>query len=225
MRSKTYRAVKEKTSAEAIDLNAAIAFIKEHARSTFDETVELHIHLSIDQAKSDQMVRGTVSLPAGLVKQQSIVVFTEDTDAQTAATAAGATRAGGEELIADIEQAGKLDADITIATPSMMPKIAKVAKVLGPKGLMPNPKTGTVTDDPAGVVKELLGGKLSFKMDQLGNIHQALAKVSWDADKIASNVLSFIQAVKDARPASAKGELILSATLKSTMSPAIRISV
>jgi len=152
-------------------------------------------------------------------------VFTEDIATQKKATEAGAKRVGGDELIKDIEETGKLDADITIATPSMMPKIAAVAKVLGPKGLMPNPKTGTVSDDPVAVVKELLGGKLSFKMDQLGNLHQALAKVSWDADKISSNVEAFIQAVKDARPASTKGELILTISLKSTMSPAIRLTV
>jgi len=225
MRSKTYQAIKDKTSAEAIDLDAAIALLKDHARSTFDETIELHIHLGINPDKSDQMVRGTVQLPAGIIKQQSIVVFTTDADAQAAAMAAGATSAGGEELIAAIEEAGFLDADVTIATPDMMPQIAKVAKILGPKGLMPNPKTGTVADDPVSVIKELLGGKLTFKMDQLGNIHQALAKVSWEPGKIASNVRSFIQAVKEARPDSAKGELIVSTTLKSTMSPAIRISV
>lgn len=225
MRSKQYQAIKTKAPEEAIDLKSAVAFIKENARKGFDETVELHVHLNINFSKSDQMVRGSVSLPAGSPKQQKIVVFTEDPAQQKDSLSNGATQSGGEELISEIANNKSLNADITIATPAMMPKVARIAKILGPKGLMPNPKTGTVSPDPVSVVKELQSGKLSFKMDQLGNVHQAIAKVSWDEEKIISNAEAFLQALKSARPSAAKGELIHNITIKSTMSPAISVKL
>lgn len=223
MRSKQYQAVKEKAPTEKVDIKTAVAFIKENARQSFDETVEVHVRLTVDPSKSEQMVRGSVSLPAGTPKQQKIVVFTEDAAQQKDSLAAGAAQSGGEELIDEIVKNKSLAADITVATPAMMPKVAKAAKILGPKGLMPNPKTGTVSPDPVDVVKDLLSGKLSFKMDQLGNIHQAIAKVSWDEEKIISNAEAFCQAINSARPDSAKGELIHNITIKSTMSPAVSV--
>lgn len=225
MRSKQYQAIKSKISEEAIDLKKAVAFVKENDRKKFDETIELHVHLNIDPSKSDQMVRGSVSLPAGSPKKQKIVVFTEDPKQQKDALANGAAQSGGEDLIDEIVKNKSLDADITIATPDMMPKVAKAAKILGPKGLMPNPKTGTVSPDPVTVAKELLSGKISFKMDQLGNVHQAIAKVSWDAEKTISNAEAFLQALKSARPDSAKGEFMRNVTVKSTMSPAVSIKI
>lgn len=225
MRSKQYQSIKTKAPAEPIDLKTAVAFIKENKRSSFDETVEIHVHLNINFSKSDQMVRGSVSLPAGSPKKQKIVVFTEDPAQQKDSLSSGATQSGGEELISEIVNNKSLDADIAIATPAMMPKVAKVAKILGPKGLMPNPKTGTVSPDPVSVVKDLHSGKLSFKMDQLGNVHQAIAKVSWDEKKIISNAEAFLQAIKSARPDAAKGELIHNITIKSTMSPAVSIKL
>lgn len=224
MHSKTYRSVKEKAPAEAVDIATAVAFLKEHTRAKFDETVEIHIKLGVDPSKSDQMVRGSANLPHGAPKQKDIAVFASSADKQAAAKQAGAKIVGGEELIADIQAKGDLAADISIATPDMMAKVAKIGKILGPKGLMPNPKTGTVTEDPAAAVKELAGGKLSFKMDQLGNIHEAVAKLSWEAEKIADNVRALIDAVQSARPQAHKGKLIGTITIKSTMSPGIRMS-
>jgi len=211
MSGKTYKAAKEKFPAEATDLEAAVKALKENARQKFDETVEVHMHLGIDPQKSDQMVRGSVTLPAGTPKQKKVVIIKND--------------AASEKLIAEIEKSGSLEADIVIATPDMMPKIAKVARILGPKGLMPNPKTGTVTPNPEEVVKELAGGKVSFKMDQLGNIHEAVGKLSWDAEKIVRNVQALVEAVRAARPAGARGELVKKVVVKSTMSPAIRVTL
>lgn len=207
----------------AVDIPTAVDFLKSHTRPTFDETIEIHIHLGIDPQRSEQMVRGEVVLPSGAPKKKRIAVFAETETQQAAAKKAGAVVVGGDELIKTIQDQGALDADIAVATPTMMRKIAKIARILGPRGLMPNPKTGTVSPDPAKVVKELTGGKLSFKMDQLGNIHEALAKVSWDADKISSNASVFIEAVKQNKPAAAKGKFIHSITLASTMSPGIKI--
>ncbi|MFH1353720.1 MAG: 50S ribosomal protein L1 [bacterium] len=223
MRSKTYQAIKQKVPAEPVDISTAVAFLKENARSSFDETIEVHILLGINPSKSDQMVRGTVRLPAGAVKQQSIVVFTDNAELQKEMAQSGAV-SGGQELIDQIVKDGSLDADITIATPDMMPRIAKAAKILGPKGLMPNPKTGTVTPNPASVVKALQSGQVSFKMDQQGNIHAAVGKISWEQDKIIANAREFIKAVTGARPAAAKGEFIRTISLTSTMSPAIRLT-
>ena len=224
MSSKAYQAVKEQVPAEAIDVVTAVAFIKEHARKSFAETVEMHIKLGIDVEKSDQFVRGTVVLPAGAAKQKRVAVFTADSEQQDAATKAGATIVGGEELVKQVVADGKLDADITVATPEMMPKIAPAARVLGPQGLMPNPKTGTVSDKPADVVAELAAGKLSFKMDQLGNIHEAIGKTDWEADKLAANGKALLEAVRQARPSTAKGEFIKTVTLATTMGPGVRVS-
>lgn len=224
MHGKHYKAVKEKVPADLVDIKTAVAFLKENATGKFDQTVELHVHLGVDSSKSDQMVRATVVLPSGGAKAKKIAVLAAETKEQEAAKAAGATIVGGEELIKQIETTGKLAADVVVATPAMMPKIARVARVLGPQGLMPNPKTGTVSPDPAAVVKELSAGKITIKMDSLGNIHEAVGKVSWDADKIVANVEAVLAAVRAARPTTMKGQLVKSIAIKSTMSPAIKIS-
>lgn len=224
MRDKVYKAMKEKVPAEAVDLGSAVTLLKEHARKSFDETVEIHLNLGVDYGKSDQTVRATVQFPGGAPKQKKIAVFAEAA-LHAKATEAGATLVGGEELIDEVVKTGKLDADVVIATPSMMPKIAKAARILGPQGLMPNPKTGTVTPDPAAAIKELAGGKVTFKMDALGNIHEAVGKASWESDKIVQNVEALIEAVKSARPTTMKGQLIKSCSIKTTMSPAVRITL
>lgn len=224
MRTKRYKTIKEKSPTEAVPTSEAVDFIKQNTRSKFDETIELHIGLGINPAKSDQMVRGSVTLPAGSVKKQRIIVFTNDSAVSRAALDAGAERAGGDDLLKEIKDTGSLDADITIATPDMMPKIAGVARILGPKGLMPNPKIGTVTPDPAKAVKDLQSGKTSFKMDQLGNIHLAVGKVSWEAEKIIANINAVMDVMRHSRPASAKGEFIQSLTISSTMGPGISIN-
>lgn len=209
MRGKTYKTLKEKTPVEAIDLQTAIKFLQDNAGKKFDQTVEVHINLGVDPKKSEQQVRGSVTLPSGTPKQKKVVVIKNDS--------------ASEKLIAEIEKTGSLDADVVIATPDMMPKIAKVARILGPKGLMPNPKTGTVTPNPDEVIKELAGGKISFKMDQLGNIHESVGKLSWDIEKITANVEALLEAVKAVRPAGAKGNLLKKVVVKSTMSPSIRV--
>lgn len=224
-RSKQYQHIKESVPADTLDLPTAIGWLKEHTRSSFDETFELHIHLGVDTEKSDQSVRGNVVLPHGSPKKMRIAVFTEDVTKQKEAKAAGAEIIGGENVIADIEAKGSLDADVTIATPDMMPKVAKIAKILGPKGLMPNPKTGTVTPDVGQAVQELVGGKVTFKMDQLGNIHVAFGKASWSTDKLAANAGAVLEAVRASRPAAQKGQFILTVTAVSTMSPGIRVEV
>ncbi len=224
MHGQKYKTAKEKAPKEIVDAASAVAFLQETAKGGFDQTVELHLNLGVDHTKSDQMVRATVTLPSGSAKQKKIAVVAGDAKEQEAAKAAGAHIVGGEELITQIEKDGKIDADVVIATPAMMAKIARVARVLGPQGLMPNPKTGTVTPNPAEAIKELAAGKVTFKMDSLGNIHEAVGKISWEAAKIVANVEALIAVVKTVRPKSMKGQLIKSATLKSTMSPAVRIA-
>lgn len=219
-----YQTIKEAAPTEAVDVATAVAFIKEHARTSFDETIELHVRLGIDPQQSNQLVRGSVMLPSGAPKQKRIAVFTTDPKMQAAATEAGAALVGGEELVAQIQETKKLDAEVTIASPDMMPKIAKVAQILGPQGLMPNPKTGTVTPDPAAAVRELAGGKLSFRMDQQGNIHEAIGKASWDAEKITMNVEALLDAIKAARPAAARGQFLRSVTVSSTMGPGVHVT-
>lgn len=194
-----------------MDIASAVQQLKEQPKKKFDETVEVHIHLGIDPQKSEQVVRGSVSLPSGAAKQKKVVIIKND--------------AASEKVIADIEKNGRLDADVVIATPDMMPRLAKVARILGPKGLMPNPKTGTVTPNPEEAAKELAGGKLSFKMDQFGNVHEAVGKLSWEAEKIAANVQALIEAVRAEQPAYAQGEFLKKVVIKSTMSPAIRVTL
>ena len=223
MAGKKYRQLKEKMSTQIVDLASAVALLKQNPSAKFDETVEVHINLGVDHEKSDQMVRGSLTLPSGSPRQKKIAVFTTDAAQQKAATEAGAAIVGGKELVEEIAAKGNLDADVTVAQPNMMPEIAKVAKILGPKGLMPNPKTGTVTPDPASVVKELLAGKVAFKMDQLGNIHEAVAKLSWPEEKISANIKAVIEAVATTRPATARGQFLRKIVVKSTMSPAIQI--
>ncbi len=224
MSGKNYKAMQEKIGTEAQTFESAAAMLKETVKGKFDHTVEIHINLGVNATKSDQTVRGSVLLPHGTPKQKKVVVLTSDKKKQKEATDAGAIRAGGEEIIEEIIAKGGIEADAIIATPDMMPKIAKAAKILGPKGLMPNPKTGTVTPDPAAAVREVAGGKISFKMDSSGNVHEGIAKLSWDADKIAANAKAMLDAVRAARPASQKGEYIQKVVLKSTMSPAIKIT-
>lgn len=224
MAGKKYRALQEKLPLGPVDVKTAVTWLKDNVKGKNDPTVEIHIRLGVDHEKSDQMVRGEVTLPGGSPKQKRIVVFTADKTLQAKATEAGAAAVGGKELVDEIVKNGSLDADTTIATPDMMPVIAKIARVLGPKGLMPNPKTGTVTPDPVKAMKELSGGKVFFKMDTLGNLHEAVAKLSWDAEKITKNIEAFFAAVSVLRPATMKGQLVKGAVVKTTMSPAVKIN-
>src|SRR5215218_7172742 len=202
-------------------LREASALVKEVNTTKFDASVDLHIRLGVDPKKADQAIRGTVTLPHGTGKTKKVLVLcTPDKVAE--ATAAGADFVGLEEFVTKIE-GGWVDVDVIIATPSVMPKIGKLGKVLGPRNLMPNPKTGTVTNDVAAAVNEVKGGKIAFKVDKAGIIHASIGRVSFSPEKIAENAQELINALVKAKPATAKGTYLKGLTLASTMSPGIAI--
>jgi large subunit ribosomal protein L1 len=218
---KKYRASAEKVdSNKTYSIEEAVRFIKENKSAKFDESLEIHIKTAIDPKKNDQSVRGTVILPHGTGKTKRIAVITSTSAAE--AEAAGADIVGGEELIEKISK--KINFDILVATPEMMPKLAKVAKILGPKGLMPNPKTETVTTKIKETVEALKKGKAAFKNDDTGNIHQVIGKVSFDEAKLIENIKVFLDNISKAKPVGLKGRLIGSVTLCSTMGPGVKIS-
>ena len=206
-----------------MNITEAITEIKKNAKAKFDESVEAHFRLDIDPKKSDQQVRGVAVLPHGTGKSVKIVVFT--TTQKKEAEAAGAELVGGEELIDKIKSSGKIDADVAIATPEMMPKLATVAKILGPKGLMPNPKNQTVTPKVTEVIEALKKGRADFKNDNSGNIHQAIGKVSFDGAKLEENFKALLEAVRKAKPEGAKGKFIKGIAVCSTMGKAVRVDL
>lgn len=212
----------DKTRSYAID--EAIDLIKQTSSVKFDATVEVHANLRINPKKGDQQVRTTVVLPHGTGKTKKIAAFVGTND-EAAAKAAGADVIMGEEEIAKMKQTGVINFDVAIATPDMMPKIAMVARILGPRGLMPNPKTGTVGTDVAKMVNDLKGGKVSFKNDETANVHQAFGKVSFDNAKLRENFDAFLDALKKAKPGASKGVFIKSMYLTSTMGPSVKIAL
>jgi large subunit ribosomal protein L1 len=225
---KKYRAAAEKLDLNKIyDLEEAVRVIKENKIAKFDETVEVHVKTNIDPKKGDQQIRATVALPHGTGKSKRIAVITS-TKAKEAKEA-GADIIGGEEMIEKIKNgkvfSGKDAFDSLVATPEMMPKLATVAKILGPKGLMPNPKTETVTVKIKETVEALKKGKAAFKNDNSGNLHQAVGKISFDNPKLVENIKAFISAVEKAKPQGFKGKLIKNISLTSTMGPGLRISL
>jgi len=203
-------------------LDEAVELAKKTSYAKFDETVELHLNLGVDPRQSDQTVRGTVVLPHGVGKTKKVVVITKGEKLREAENS-GADLVGSEELITKISQ-GWLDFDCLIATPDMMKELSKLGKILGPRGLMPNPKTGTVTMDIAKVVKEVKAGRTEFKTDSHGTIHTAVGKLSFPKEKLVENAKTLIEAVLRAKPPSAKGEYLKSITLSSTMGPGIKIN-
>ncbi|MBR0057122.1 MAG: 50S ribosomal protein L1 [Kiritimatiellae bacterium] len=213
--SKRYRASLKQAPKAPVALKDAIAFIKAHPGAKFDETVEVAMRLGVDPTKSDQAVRGTVSLPNGTGKKVRVIVFAAGTQADEA-KAAGAAEAGFESLI-DKVKGGWTDFDVAISTTDAMKEVRKLGRVLGPRGLMPNPKTGTVTDDVASAVKAAMGGRVEFRMDRTGNVGVVAGKLSFDADKLEGNVNAILAAVAAERPASAKGVFIKTVTVCSTM--------
>ncbi len=222
-RGKRYQAAVKERPTETVSLRDAVRFVKERAAVKFDETIEVHIRLGVDPKKSDQTVRGTAVLPHGAPSPVRVAVFTDDPRLQVSAKTAGADLVGGTELINTVAAEGALAADVAVTTPDMMSALARVAKILGPRGLMPNPKSGTIGADPAHLVKSLKGGKISFKMDNSGNVHVAVAKVSWELGKIEENARSLIEAVRQTRPATTKGEFLRTVSLSSTMGPSVRV--
>src|SRR4029078_3062043 len=206
---------------KAYSLKEASALVKEVNTTKFDSSVDLHIRLGVDPKKADQAVRGTVSLPHGTGKTKKVLVLCTP-DKEEAARAAGADYVGLDEFIAKIE-GGWTDVDVIVATPSVMPKIGKLGKILGPRNLMPNPKTGTVTPDVAGAVKDLKGGKIAFKVDKAGIIHASVGRVSFSPEKIAENSQELLNTIIKAKPSSAKGHYLKGISMASSMSPGISI--
>ena len=203
---------------EAVSLVQKIKFVK------FDETVEVHMRLGVDPKHADQMVRGTVVLPNGLGRSKKVLVIASG-DKQREAREAGADIVGGDDMVQKIQTENWTDFDAVIATPDMMRSVGKLGKVLGPRGLMPNPKTGTVTTDVANAVKEIKAGKVEFRVDKTGVIHAPVGKVSFATDKLLENANSLIQAVVKAKPSAAKGKYVQSVTLCSTMGPGVPLDV
>ncbi len=206
---------------KAYSLKEASTLVKEINTTKFDSSVDLHIKLGVDPKKADQAIRGTVSLPHGTGKTKKVLVLCTP-DKEEAAKTAGADYVGLDEFIAKIE-GGWTDIDVIIATPSVMPKIGRLGKVLGPRNLMPNPKTGTVTNDVAGAVNEVKGGKIAFKVDKVGIIHASIGRVSFSVEKIAENSQELINAIVRLKPSSSKGTYLKGVSMASTMSPGILI--
>ncbi|MDD4290156.1 MAG: 50S ribosomal protein L1 [Patescibacteria group bacterium] len=221
--SKRMKAIKTSIDTKKIyTVEEAVSILKNTANVKFDSSLEAHISLGIDPKKGDQIVRSTVTLPHGNGKVRKLVAFTTKIDE---AKAAGADIIGDEEYIEKIRQSGKCDFDIAVATLEIMPKLASIAKILGQKGLMPNPKSGTIDNDVKKMITELKSGKESFKNDDSANVHLALGKVSFDENKLVDNVKAFVDAVKKAKPQSLKGVYIKSIALSSTMGPGLKVSM
>lgn len=223
-RGKKYKSISEKIDKNRIySIEEAAKLVKENKIAKFDESVEVHVKLSIDTKKGEEQVRGVVVLPHGTGKAKKVAVITS-TKAKEAKVA-GADIIGGEEMIEKIKN-NKLGAiDVLVATPEMMPKLAPVAKILGPRGLMPSPKTETVTEKIKETVEALKKGKINFKNDDTGNIHQIIGKVSFSESDLAANLKALIEALNKAKPAAAKGKFIKSVSICSTMGPGIKVAV
>jgi len=203
------------SASEALELASSLAVAK------FDEGIDLLVRLGVDPRKTDEMVRGTVALPAGTGKDVRVAVFAQG-EAATAAREAGANHVGGDDLANEVE-GGMLDFDVAIATPDMMPTVGKLGRALGPRGLMPNPKSGTVTDDVAKAVGEFKGGKVEFRADRYGNVHLPIGKASFDGDALRSNLAAAVEELERLKPSSAKGRYFKKVSVSSTMGPGIRI--
>jgi large subunit ribosomal protein L1 len=220
---KRYRGNLEQAPKEVLELDKAIAFLKAHPGAKFDEAFELSMRLGIDPKKTENVVRGTISLPNGTGKTVRVLVFAAGAAAD-AARAAGADFVGNEDMIEKVK-GGWTDFDVAIATPEAMKEVRKLGRVLGPRGLMPNPKTGTVTDDTAAAVKESKGGKVEFRMDRHGNVAVAFGKRSFEVDKLVENAQTLIAAIKAEKPAGIKGEFVKRCTVSTTMGVGLRVNV
>lgn len=224
-RSKRYKNIKSKVEKNKLyNIDEAVEMLIKNAGAKFDESVEVHIKTGIDPKQSEQLIRGSIVLPYGTGKEKKIAVFAEGEKAQEAKEA-GADIVGGEELIGKIKQAKQASFDVSIAVPDMMKKLAPIAKILGPRGLMPSPKTDTVTMDIKKTVEQLKKGKINFKNDDTSNIHQMVGKVSFGKDKLKENITAFIRAIKESRPAKMKGDFIKSVTITSTMGTGIKVGI
>lgn len=219
--SKRYRALREKVAGKKYTLDDAIPLVKELASARYDESIDLSIKLNIDPKKTDQLVRGISQLPHGTGKKKTILVLTKG-EKEKEAKDAGADYAGFDEYIEKIKS-GWAEVDIVIATPDVMSDVGKLGKILGPKGLMPSPKSGTVTFDVGDQIKALKKGKVDFKTDKTGCLHISVGRASFDAEKLKDNVLAFLQDLTSARPSSVKGQFVRSMTISSTVGPGIEL--
>lgn len=212
------------TDKKTYSIADGIALLKSFPKAGFDEGVELHVNLGIDPSKGDQQVRGTIAFPHGVGKSKRVAVFVEAAK-EAEAKAAGADIVGGEDLIAEIAAKGIINFDVAIATPAMMPKIAKLAKLLGPKGLMPNPKNDTVGPNVTKMIAEQKAGKQSFKNDNTANVHQLVGRVSMTEAQLKENLTPFVDQLRKMKPASSKGIYFKSATLATTMGPGVKVDL
>ncbi len=224
-RGKNYlEKVKNVDKTKLYDLSEAIALVKSNATAKFDETIEMHIKLGVDSRHADQQVRGAVVLPNGTGKVVRVLVFAKG-DKVKEALDAGADFAGGEELVEKIQKENWFEFDVAVATNDMMGVVGKIGRVLGPKGLMPNPKSGTVTMDIAKAVADIKAGKVEYRLDKTNIIHVPVGKASFENDKLSENIDVLIDAVRKAKPAAAKGQYFRNVTLTSTMGPGVKINV
>ena len=223
-RSKKYNeASKLVEKSKVYEIDEALELINKLPKAKFDESVELHVKLGVDSKQADQQVRGTVVLPNGTGKTKKVLVLAKG-DKATAAEEAGADYVGEEDMVAKIVSEGWLDFDAVVATPDMMPVLGRAAKILGPKGLMPNPKAGTVTVDTAKAVKDIKAGKVEYRLDKNNIIHSSIGKVSFGEAKIKENLMTLLDAIIKAKPAAAKGQYIKSISVSTTMGPGIRVN-
>jgi large subunit ribosomal protein L1 len=220
---KRYRQAAERIDREQLyGLVEAIDLVKEISFAGFDETVELDVRLGVDPRKADQIVRGTLSLPSGTGRSERVVVFAAGEPAAEARSA-GAEVVGADDLVARVRDEGFLDFDVAIATPDLMGQVGTLGRVLGPRGLMPNPKTGTVTTDVGKAVTEFKGGRVEYRTDKVGNVHVRVGKVSFTRDQLLANVRAVLDELVRAKPAAAKGRYLRTVTLAATMTPSVRI--
>ena len=203
----------------------AIELVKKTSTSNFDGSVEIAVRLNVDTKKTDQQVRGALVLPNGTGKAKRVLVLTKNDAQSKAASAAGAEFVGGEELIDKIAKENWLDFDVIIATPEMMPLLGKIGKLLGPRGLMPNPKTGTVTTDVAKAIEDVKKGRIEFRTDSYGNVHAIIGKVSFDEAKLVENLMAFMNVIVKSKPTTVKGQFIKNVSVSSTMGPGIKIDI
>jgi large subunit ribosomal protein L1 len=220
-RGKKYQAARQQVPARPHSIEEAVPLIQKVKYTKFDETVEMSVRLGVDPKHSDQMVRGTVVLPHGLGRSKRVLVIA-GTDKQREAREAAADEVGGEEVVERI-LGGWIDFDAVVATPDMMRAVGRLGKVLGPKGLMPNPKTGTVTIDVAKAVQEIKAGKVEFRVDKAGVVHAPVGKVSFPADRLIANAHALMENIVKAKPSAAKGKYLKSVTMSSTMGPGVQI--
>ncbi|KAA1258872.1 50S ribosomal protein L1 [Rubripirellula obstinata] len=221
-KSKRYRAALEKQPAEPLPLDQAVEALQAFDKAKFDQTVEVHMRLGVDPNQADQIIRGSLVLPNGIGKQQRVVVFAKG-DAAKAAEEAGADEVGQEDLAKKIKD-GWTDFDVCIAAPDMMGLVGPLGRVLGPRGLMPSPRAGTVTPDVAKVVSEYKAGKVEFRNDKGGNVHAMVGKLSFDKTKLVENIDTFIQFIEGLKPQTVKGAYVKGIAICATMSPSVRVA-